>query len=165
MYRTVLALASAALMLSASAAAAQETEPPPELPPIEACGSTVTIEVLKAELNERLGETSFAVSGNFVLRISDEDSSVVVRTPGRVTGEETETGGILTQTGRTLLVANPEFPFQAEAIARAGLPELPLIIGKVVITDTFDPVTGAPTGQEITSVKGRVIDVCELLAR
>jgi len=66
------------------------------------------------------------------------------------------------QTGRTLLI--PTFPFQAEAIARAGLPELPLISGRVVINETFDPVTGAPIA-EILSVKGRVVDVCELLAR
>ena len=34
-----------------------------------------------------------------------------------------------------------------------------------ITTYGFDPVTGMPTGGEITSVKGRVVDVCELLAR
>ena len=165
MYRTALALTIVALMLPATAAAAQEPEPPLEMPPIELCGSTLTIEVLEDGTNERHDETSFAVSGNSVLRISDEDSSVVVHLPGHVSGEATETGGIVTETGHSLLIANPEYPFQAEAIARAGLPELPLIIGRVVITETSDPVTGAGTGYEITSVKGRVIDVCELLAR
>ena len=80
-------------------------------------------------------------------------------------GFRPNSGGTITQTGRTLLVPDPAFPFQAEAIAAAGLPELPLIIGKVVFTETVDPVTGAPLSVDITSVNGRVVDVCELLAR
>ena len=161
-YKTALALASVALMLPATAAAAEETKPPGP-PPINACGSTLTIEEVKANFKERPSETGFAVSGNLVLRISDKDSSVVVRLPGRFsvefTGPET---GIVTQTGRTLLI--PTFPFQAAAIARAGLPQLPLISGRVVINETFDPITGAPVA-DILSVDGHVTDVCELLAR
>lgn len=163
-FKTALAIASAALILPATVAAAEETEPPTEPPTITACGSTLTVEELKANFNERLGETGFAVSGNLVLSISDEDSSVVVRLPGRITGEFTETSGLITQTGRTLLVPDPAFPFLAEAIARAGLPELPVIDGRVVFTETYDPVTGAPT-VEVTSFNGHVTDLCELLAR
>ena len=161
MHKTALALTSAALMFTATTAAAQEHEPPP----LKACGSELTIELVKENSKRRDGETSFAVSGNVVLRISDEDSSVVVRLPGRVSGKATETGGIVTQTGRIMLFPDPELPFVAEAIARAGLPELPLIIGKVVIEDTFDPEIGEFIDSEILSVNGRVIDVCELLAR
>ncbi len=165
MYRTALALTSAALMLTAPTATAQETEPPPEQFGIEACGSMLTFEELKANFNERGTKRGFAVSGNVVLRISDDDSSIVVRLPGRFSLEFTATGGIATNTGRTLLVPDPNLPFLAEAIAEAGLPELPLIIGRVVTTDTVDPETGELIAAEVTSVKGRVIDVCELLAR
>jgi len=163
-FKTALALASAALMLPATSAAAEETEPPTGPPPISACGKTLKVEELKANFNERAGETGFAVSGNLVLRISDEDSSVVLRLPGRFSVEFTETGSTITNTGRTLLVPDPAFPHVAESIAQAGLPEVPLIIGKVVITETVDPVTGAISA-EIGTINGRVIDVCELLAR
>jgi len=164
-YRTAFALASAALMLPATAAAAQETEPPPGPPPINACGSMLTVEELRFKINERSGETSYAASGNVVLRISDEDSSVVVRLPGRVSVELTETSRTLTNTGRTLLIPDPAVPFVAESIARAGLPELPLISGRVVIRETLDPATGLAIAGDIVSVRGRVVDVCELLAR
>lgn len=162
MYRTALALTSAALMLTATTAAAQETEPPPGPPPINACGTVLEVEELKANINERSSETGFALTGNLVLRISDEDSSVVVRLPGRFSVKFTETGATVTSTGRTLLV--PVDPALAAAIARAGLPELPLIIGRLVIKDTLD-ANGMPIASEITSINGRVIDVCELLAR
>jgi hypothetical protein len=162
MYRTALALTSAALMLltTASPAAAEEHEFT-----INACGSVLTAEELKAQINEQPGEAGFAFSGNVVLRLSDEDSSVVLRLPGRLNVEFTGTSEIVTQTGRTLLFADPEFPLIAEAHALAGLPALALISGKVMYTFTFDPVTGEPTSLEFTSVKGRVVDVCELLAR
>jgi hypothetical protein len=85
--------------------------------------------------------------------------------PGRLNVEFTDAGDIVTQTGRTLLSADPAYPFMAEAHALAGLPEMALISGQLVYTYTFDPVTGEPTSLSIDSVKGRVIDVCELLAR
>ena len=162
MYRTALALTSAALMLltTASPAAAEEHEFT-----INACGSVLKGEELKAQINEQPGEAGFAMSGNVVLRLSDEDSSVVLHLPGRLTVEVTDAGEIVTQTGRTLLSADPAYPFQAEAFAQAGLPELALISGRVVQKVTIDPVTDEPTALEITSVKGRVVDVCELLAR
>lgn len=157
MYRTALALTSAALMLTAMPAAAQETEPPPGPPPLNACGTTLKVEEVKVNIHRRETKTGFALSGNFVLRISDEDSSVVVRVPGHVSVKITETGATITNTGRTLLIGDPAL---AEAIEEAGLPELPLIIGRVVIEDNLEG-----TAPEIVSVKGRVIDVCELLAR
>jgi hypothetical protein len=162
MYRTALALTSAALMLltTASPAAAEE-----HAYTINACGSVLTIEELKAQINEQPGEAGFAMSGNVVLRLSDEDSSVVLRLPGRLNVEFTDAGDIVTQTGRTLLSADPAYPFMGEAHALAGLPEMALISGQLVYTYTFDPVTGEPTSLSIDSVKGRVIDVCELLAR
>ncbi len=163
MYKTALALTSAALMLTATTAAATEHEPPEPLV-ITACDGEVTIEVINDNIKVREGEASFAVTGNFVFRISDEDSSVVVRVPGRVSGRLTETGGIITNYGRTLLIPDPNFPFLAAAIAEAGLPELPLIIGKVVITDTFNAEDGF-IASEITRINGRVVDVCELLDR
>ncbi len=157
MYRTALALTSAALMLMATTAAAQETEPPPGPPPINACGTTpLMVEEVKVNINQRENETGFGASGVFVLRISDEDSSVVVRQSGSFSVKLTESGATVTNNGRTLLIPND--PALAEAIEEAGLPELPLIIGRVVIED-------GPNGPEIVSVKGRVIDVCELLAR
>jgi flagellar basal body rod protein FlgG len=156
MYRTALALTSATLMLTATTAAAQETEPPPGPPPINACGTTLKVQVLKEDFQRRETKTGFALSGNLVLRISDEDSSVVVRQSGRFSVKLTETGATVTNTGRTLL----DNPGLAEAIEEAGLPELPLIIGRVVIEDNLEG-----TAPEIVSVKGRVIDVCELLAR
>ena len=165
MYRTASALTSAVLMLTATSAAAEETEPPPGPPPIDACGSMLTIEELKAQVNEHPIASGFVFTGNVVLRISDEDSSVVVRIPGRVIGEFTGTDSTITNTGHTLLISDPALPFQAEALAEAGLPEVPLIIGRVVIHETLDPMTGMPVDAEIDSVTGRVIDVCELLAR
>ena len=165
MYRTALALASAAIMFTPTAAAAEETEPPTGPPPIIACGSTLTVEEVNAHFNDRSDESGFAFSGNLVLRISDADSSVVVRLPGHFVVEFTETGNTVTNIGRTLVFPDPSVPFVAEAIAQAGLPELPLITGRVVIEETVDPVTGDLIGFEITSFTGHVVDVCELLAR
>ncbi len=157
MYRTALALTSAALMLTATTAAAQETEPPPGLPPIEACGEMLAVKEVRNNLETRSNETGFVRTGTRVLRISDEDSSVVVpEQAGRFSVELSETGATVTSTGRTLLVPND--PALVEAIEAAGLPEFPLIVGRLVIEDGLN-------GPEIVSVKGRVIDVCELLAR
>lgn len=156
MYRTALALTSAALMLTATPAAAQETEPPPGPPPINACGTTLKVEEVKSVFQRRETKTGFALSGTLVLRISDEDSSVVVRQSGRFSVKLTETGATVAYSGRTLL----DNPGLAEAVKEAGLPELPLIIGRVVIEDNLKG-----TAPKIVSVKGRVVDVCELLAR
>jgi hypothetical protein len=152
MYRTALALTSAALMLltTASPAAAEEHEFT-----VNACDSVLTFEELKGVINEKLGETTYAASGNLVFRISDEDSSVVVRLPGRVSSETTGNIVTVTQHGRSLVFADAE----------SGLPELALIVGTVVEEVAFDLVTGDFISAEITSVKGRVVDVCELLAR
>ena len=151
MYRTTLALTSAALMLltTASPAAAEEHEFTVNL-----CDSVLTFEELKGVINEKLGETTYAASGNLVFRISDEDSSIVLRLPGRVSSETTGNIVTVTQHGRNLLF-NPE----------SGLPELALIVGTVVVEVTIDPVTDEAISAETTSVKGRVVDVCELLAR
>ena len=156
MYRTALALTSAALMLTATTAAAQETEPPPGPPPINACGTSLEVEVLKEVFQRRDTGTGFTTSGTVVLRISDDDGSVVVRQSGRFSVRLTETGATVTNTGRTLL----DNPGLAEAIEEAGLPGLPLIIGRVVIKDNLEG-----TAPEIVSIRGRVIDVCELLDR
>lgn len=151
MYKTALALTTAAALMltTASPAAADEHEFT-----INACDSVLTFEELKTVFNEKPSETGFSISGNYVLRISDEDSSVVLRVPGRISVETTGNIDTVTQTGRSLL-----FPDQA------GFPEVALIVGKVVEEVTFDPVTGEGISAEITSVKGRVVDVCELLAR
>lgn len=156
MYRTALALTSAALMLTATTAAAQETEPLPGPPPINACDTSLEVEVLKEVFQRRDTGTGFTTSGTLVLRISDDDSSVVVRQSGRFSVRLSETGAAVTNTGRTLL----DNPGLVDAIEEAGLPGLPLIIGRVVIEDNLEG-----TSPEIVSIRGRVIDVCELLAR
>ena len=53
MYKTALALTSAALMLTPTTAAAEETEPPPGRPPINACGTTLAVEVLEEVFHRR----------------------------------------------------------------------------------------------------------------
>jgi hypothetical protein len=160
--RRLLAVAlSAPLALSfASPAAADEGPPPLSL---SACGGTVTLEQVVD--TTRLIETRAGIQivGNGVVRLSDEDSAIDVRIPGRVSfSSDPETGVTrIVLTGQTLLI--PDTEALRTALADADLPEIALIKGRVVILETFDEETGTVTDQ-IVSATPRVTDVCELLS-
>jgi hypothetical protein len=160
-------------MLTATTPAAAEPKPPEELPTftITSCGDqTLTVEALNLPGNFRPGEDdAFSVAGNYTARITDGDSSIVLRLPGLLTGEMNDGVGTITQSGRSLLFGDPMFPFIAEEIEKEGLPELSVIVGKFVYENTLIPTAVPdvfiPTSFDIVRIDGRVIDVCELLAR
>ncbi len=101
------------------------------------------------------------------LRFADMDSSVDLRLPGRIRVIDDPATGVRTivLTGRSLLF--PETPGQEDALEQAGLPELPVILGRVVLTERVDPQSGAaiPGTEEVVSYTPNVTSLCTLLAR
>ena len=156
------ALATPLVLGFAPSAAAAE-----ELPTFDACGGAVTLEVVKDTTRFHERPDGFSLTGNAVVRLSDADSSVTIRVPGRlVLTEDPDTRvRTLVLSGQNLLL--PETPGQAAAFAAAGLPEIPLIEGRVVLTERFDPRTGVvvPFSERVVSYTPNVTDVCALLAR
>ena len=133
---------------------------------IQACGTSVTLELIKDTTRFKEREFRFQASGNAVVRASDGDSSVDIRVPGRVAiTDDVETGvRTIVLTGSTLLL--PETPGQAAALAAAGLPRLALIKGRVVLTERIDAQGMAVPGSErVVRFTPNVTDVCALLAR
>jgi hypothetical protein len=153
------ASAAGMMLISPVLPAAAQEHPPP----IFACGGQITIEVLKDTTNFKELDFGFQTAGNAVLRVSDGDSSVLLRLPGRARVTFDPETGTSTQslTGQTLLV--PFTEEQRAAIEAAGLPELALIKGRVVITEEFNPETGEPISAQVVSHTPNVTDVCALL--
>lgn len=162
----VVAGAIAGALVAAPAAYADEHDSagPAQL---AGCGTTLTVTELKNNARFKERASGFQGTGDLVLRISDADSSVDLRLAGRIRLSDDPATGVRTivLTGRILLV--PETPGQEAAIQRAGLPELPVIIGRVVLTERFDPRTGAtlPGTEEVVSSTPKVTSLCTLLAR
>jgi hypothetical protein len=159
--RRLLAVAlSAPLAFSCASPAAADEGPPPLT--LSACGGTVTLEQIVD--TTRLIETKAGIQivGNGVVQLSDRDSTIDVRIPGRVSfSSDAETGVTrIVLTGQTLLI--PDTEGLRTALADAGLPDIALIHGRVVIVENFDEETGTVTDR-IVSATPRVTDVCALL--
>lgn len=167
MRRTVVVAGAVAGVLCAAPAAYADGHEPAGPPPIRACGSEIEVTELRNDVRFEERAFGFQLTGNAVLRFSDADSSVDLRIPGRLRLTDDPATGVRTivLTGRNLLV--PESPGQDAAIRRAGLPELPVIPGRVVLRERFDPQTGAtrPGTEEVVSYTGNVTSLCTLLAR
>lgn len=160
--RRLLAVALAApLALSFASSASADEGPPPSS--VHACGGTVTVETLVDTTRFVETKSGFQIVGNGVVRLSDEDSSVDIRIPGRVSfGPDAATGGTrIVLSGRDLLI--PDTKSLAAALADAGLPDIALITGRVVVVETFDEQTGTVTDR-IVSATPHVTDVCALLS-
>jgi hypothetical protein len=163
MRRLLAAALAAPLALAVATPASAEPVPPPPLPPM--CdGEVLTIEFVRDTSRFHPREFGFSVTGNGIVRLSDGDSSVDVRVPGRLSITDDPEAGTLTfvLSGRNLLFA--ETPAQREALEAAGLPEIALITGRVVIVSTFDPEEET-VSEEIVSFTPHVVDVCALLDR
>ena len=168
--RTPVILASALLAVAATASPAVAAKPEPvPTPPTETighlCGGiTITVTKNTAKVTSEADASGFTehVRGNFVQQVTSlrTGRSVVVRTPGRVHVVGTRERVTISNSGRTFLLAFGEL--QAEAHRGAGLPDVAVVSGRVVIERTLDPVTGAPVDDDITYT-GHVTDVCELL--
>jgi hypothetical protein len=160
----------AALILStclvSTPALADEPPPPPPPPPsaVELCGTPVDIRVVRDDSRFRERDRGFQVQGFLSVEVSDADSSVVLTAPGRIRVTEDRATGrrTLVLTGRNLLL--PDLELERDALRAAGLPDIPLITGRVVLEETFDPATGETLTGRVVSVAGSVTDVCALLA-
>ena len=89
---------------------------------------------------------------------------MTLHVPGRVrfgAGDSPQDARI-TLTGRTVLLPDTQVVVR-EAFREAGLPDIALITGRVVIDETYND-EGELTDVDI-SYRGRVTDVCALLAR
>jgi hypothetical protein len=157
--RRLLAVALAApLALSVAAPAAAEVGPPP----VPACGGTVSVQTIVDTTQFVETKSGFQIVGNGVVRLSDQNSSVDVRIPGRVSFSTDKTGATrIVLTGRNLLV--PDTESLRTALADAGLPDIALVTGRVVVLETFDEATGTVTDR-IVSASPHVTDVCALLS-
>jgi len=155
------ALAAPVVLGFAPSAAAAEP-----LPTFDACGGTVTLEFIKDTTRFHGAPDGFSVTGNGIVRLSDADSSVVIRIPGRVRFTDDLEAGVRTivLSGHNLLL--PETPGQAAAFAAAGLPEIVLIKGRVVVTERIrEDGSTVPGSERVVSHTPNVTDVCALLAR
>ncbi|PWW21461.1 hypothetical protein JD79_00593 [Geodermatophilus normandii] len=162
---------TAALALSAPLAVAIAT--PAQAQEIdvtfEACGTTIGVEVLQDTTRFVEREFGFQLVGNSVVRLHDleagQDSSVDIHIPGRLvlTVDPRTNTQTIVLSGANLLY--PETPGQAAALAAAGLPEVSLVRGRVVIEERVDPETGMPVefSQRVVSYTPHVTDVCALL--
>ena len=159
-----LALSAPLAVAIASPAQAQEIEAT-----FDACGTTIGVEFPRdtTRLVER--EFGFQVVGNSVARLYDleagQDSYVDIHIPGRLVltvDPRTNTQPIVLS-GANLLY--PETPGQAAAFAAAGLPEVSLVKGRVVIEERIDPETGMTVefSQRVVSSASNVTDVCALV--
>jgi hypothetical protein len=133
-----------------------------------ACGTTIGFETLKDTTRFLERGFGFQVVGNAVVRLYDlnggEDSFVDIRIPGRAAftvDPETNIQTIVL-TGSTLLF--PDQPGQAEAFEAAGLPEVSLIKGRVVITEQLGPEGPIEGTQQVVSYTPNVTDLCAELA-
>jgi hypothetical protein len=151
------ALAAPLALLFASPATADQGPPPR---PLDACGGTVTVETIVDTTRFIETKSGFQIVGNGVVRLSDQNSSADIRIPGRVSFSGDETGTRIVLTGRNLLI--PDTESLRAALADAGLPDIALITGRVVILETFDEETGTVTDR-IVSATPKVTDVCALL--
>jgi hypothetical protein len=163
MRRLLLTAALAApLVLGFAPSAAAEEGPPP----VQACGGSITLEIVEDTTRFHERADGFSVTGNGIAQLSDADSSVTIRIPGRVSFSEDPDTGVRTivLTGHNLLL--PETEGQAAAFAAVGLPEIVLIQGRVVVQEEFDPETGetVPGSERVLSYTPHVTDVCALLA-
>ncbi len=150
---------TACVIASPSPASAQDA-----LPPVEPCGSTLVATVVKDTTNTREHEVFGQTTGNAVVELTDADSTVTLNVPGRVrfgTGDRPQDARI-TLTGRTVLLPDTSLAVR-EAFREAGLPDIALITGRVVIDEAYND-EGELTDVDI-SYRGRVTDVCALLAR
>ena len=135
---------------------------------VDACGTRIGVEFLNDTTHAKEHKFGFQIVGNADARLYDlnggEDSFVDIRIPGRVRvtfDPETNTQTIVLS-GSNLLV--PETPGQAAAFAAAGLPEVSLIKGRVVVQEQIGPKGPIEGTQRVVSYTPNVTDVCALLA-
>jgi len=157
-----------ALALPASALADSHDEEPPPPPPMpELCGGVLDIELIVDRTKFKPLENGFQQQGQAIVRISDEDSSVDIRVPGRLVLTEDLGTGLRTivLSGQNLLV--PVTEGQLDAQREAGLPDLALVKGRVVLTEqiTAGGAEGpaVPGSERVVSFTKNVTDVCALL--
>jgi hypothetical protein len=158
--RRLLAVALAAPLALSFASPAVADEAPP---PILGCGGGVSVEPIVDTTRFIETKSGLQIVGNGVARVSDGDSSVDVQIPGRASFSlDPATGATrIVLSGQILLI--PDTESLATALADAGLPEIALVTGRVVILQTFDEATGTFTA-EIVSATPHVTDVCALLS-
>lgn len=158
--RCLLAVASAApLALSFASPAVADDGPPGNSVP--ACGGTVTVETIVDTTRFIETKSGVEIVGNCAVGLSDENSSVDIRIPGRESFSADPSGATrIVLSGQNLLV--PDTESLRQALADAGLPDIALISGRVVILETFDEKTGTVTDR-IVSATPKVTDVCALL--
>lgn len=173
--RKPLIIAAAVIAVATTAAPASAAKPdrlttPPVSEPLDFCGTTITLTVIKNNVKTSTDEGASGptevLRGNFVVEVTAEDGrSAILRTPGRVVSTRTEDMVTVTSIGRTLLVLPPDVPgprVVREAQRDAGLPDLGVLTGRITTVVTFDPKTGMETEAVIT-YNGNVTDVCDLL--
>ena len=153
-----------ALALPTPALADSHEEPPPSPPPPALCGGAVRVELLRDRTRFKPFENGFQQQGSLRLRVSDEDSSVELNLPGRLRLADDPQSGVRTivLSGRNLLL--PATDGELAAVRRAGLPDIALVTGRVVLTEGIKPDGSIVPGSErVESFTPRVTDVCALL--
>ena len=157
------AAALAVPLLLGFAPSAAAAEP---LPTYDACGGSVTLEFLRDTTRFHAAPDGFAVTGNGIVRLSDADSSVDIRIPGRVRFSDDPDAGTRRIVLSGHILSLPATPGQAAAFAAAGLPGISLIKGRAVVTERIlgDGST-VPGSERVVSHTPNVTDVCALLAR
>ena len=153
-----------ALALPTPALADSHEEPPPSPPPPALCGGAVEVELLRDRTRFKPLENGFQQQGSLRLRVSDKDSSVELNLPGRLRLADDPQSGVRTivLSGRNLLL--PATDGELAAVRRAGLPDIALVTGRVVLTEGIKPDGSIVPGSErVESFTPRVTDVCALL--
>jgi hypothetical protein len=131
---------------------------------VDACGTTVGVETLVDTTRFLEKKSGFQVVGNAVVRLHDleGDASVDIRIPGRVRFTVDEDGvQTIVLSGHNLLL--PETPGQAAAFELAGLPEISLIKGRVVLRERLGEQGPIEGSQRVVRHTPNVTDVCALL--
>jgi hypothetical protein len=154
MPRTVLARATALLILGLATFAGSATAAPPEQPVVgeetfadEVCGIPGTATIRFAQVVRETDETFFA-TGMFRYRFTATETgksiTVLAAGPARTTAIVDEEAGTITFV--STFIGLPE------KVSITGGPTLSLDAGKVTITTTFalDPETGEPVGEALS---------------
>lgn len=163
MNRLAGALATAALLtllLPVGTATAQD-EPDETFP---ACGGDVSLFVVSDSFRAKEHSFGLQFTGTGTLRLADDDSSIVVRIPGRLRIEEE--GGLRTfvSSGQTLIT--PLTPGETAAVSAFFGTDLVLVQGKTVFSERIrSDGTTIEGSQRVVSVSGRVTDLCASLAQ
>lgn len=160
MKRLTGALATAALLTLLPAGIAQAQEEPDTT--VSACGGEVSVFVVSENIQAKEQSFGFRFTGNVVLRLADEDSSIVVRTPGRLLIEEENGLRTSTSSGQNLFA--PVTPGELAATREFFGTDLVLVQGRIVSSERIRPDGSVIEGsQQVASASGRITDLCEAL--